>query len=178
MEAGQQEPLPKKPESLLRRIILIGSKEGDTVLDPFMGSGTTGAVAKQLGRNFIGIEKEDFYIKIANDRIEKIKPLSDELLTYPVEEKKPKVPFGNLIENRLINIGDYLCSRDGKFKAKILADATLKWNDNIGSIHKVSAEILGKVSNNGWTYWHTKDTKNNIILIDEIRNEYIKKYLT
>ena len=143
-----------------------------------MGSGTTGAVAKKLKRNFIGIEKEDFYIKIANERIKKVKPLDDELLSYSVEEKKPKVPFGNLLENRLINIGDYLYSKDEKYKAKISADATLKWNNKVGSIHKISAEILGKVSNNGWTYWHTKDKKGNLILIDEIRNEYIKKYLT
>ena len=83
-----------------------------------------------------------------------------------------------MLENRLINIGDYLYSKDEKYKAKISADATLKWGDKVGSIHKISAEILGKVSNNGWTYWHTKDKKGNLILIDEIRNEYIKKYLT
>ena len=106
------------------------------------------------------------------------KLLDDELLNYPIEEKKPKVPFGNLLENKLINIGDYLYSKDEKYKAKILVDATLMWNDKVGSIHKISAEILGKVSNNGWTYWHTKDKKGNLILIDEIRNEYIKKCLT
>lgn len=107
-----------------------------------MGSGTTGTVAKKLKRNFIGIEKEDFYIKIANERIKKVKPLDDELLSYSVEEKKPKVPFGNLLENRLINIGDYLYSKDEKYKAKISADTTLKWADKVGSIHKVSSEIL------------------------------------
>ena len=175
---GEKAHSTQKPEALLFRIILSTSNIGDIVLDPFMGSGTTGTVAKKLKRNFIGVEKEDFYIKIANERIKKVKPLDDELLSYSVEEKKPKVPFGNLLENRLINIGDYLYSKDEKYKAKISADATLKWGDKVGSIHKISAEILGKVSNNGWTYWHTKDKKGNLILIDEIRNEYIKKYLT
>lgn len=175
---GKKAHSTQKPEALLFRIILSTSNIGDIVLDPFMGSGTTGAVAKKLKRNFIGIEKEVFYIKIANERIKKVKLLDDELLTYPIEEKKPKVPFGSLLGNRLINIGDYLYSKDEKYKAKISADATLKLNDKIGSIHKVSAEILSKASNNGWTYWHIKDKKGNLILIDEIRNEYIKKYLT
>jgi len=175
---GEKAHSTQKPEALLFRIILSTSNVGDMVLDPFMGSGTTGAVAKKLGRNFIGIEKEIPYIKIANERINKVKPLDDELLTYPIEEKKPKVPFGNLIEAGYIKIGDYLYSKDKKYKAKVLADATLKWNDKVGSIHKISAEILGKVSNNGWTYWYAKDQKGNLVLIDEIRNNYIKKYLS
>ena len=175
---GKKAHSTQKPEALLFRIILSTSNVGDLILDPFMGSGTTGAVAKKLKRNFIGIEKEDFYIKIANERIKKIKPLDDELLMYPIERKKPKVPSGNLIEAGYIKIGDYLYSRDKKYKAKILADATLKWNDKVGSIHKISAEILNRVSNNGWTYWYIKDKKGNLILIDDIRDEYIKKYLT
>ena len=144
----------------------------------FRSSGTTGAVAKKLKRNFIGIEKEDFYIKIANDRIKKVKPLDDDLLTYAIENKKPKVPFGNLLEMNLIKIGDFLYSKNEKNKAKILANATLEFNGQVGSIHKISAGILDKMSNNGWTYWHTKDKKGNLILIDEIRDKYIKKYLT
>ena len=175
---GEKAHSTQKPEALLFRIILSTSNVGDMVLDPFMGSGTTGAVAKKLKRNFIGIEKENLYIKIANERINKVKPLDDELLTYPIEEKKPKVPFGNLIEAGYIKIGDYLYPKDKKHKAKVLADATLKWNDKVGSIHKISAEILGKVSNNGWTYWYAKDQKGNLVLIDEIRNNYIKKYLS
>ncbi len=175
---GKKAHSTQKPEALLFRIILSTSNVDDVVLDPFMGSGTTGAIAKKLRRNFVGIEKEDFYIKIANERINKIKPLDEDLLTCPVEEKKPKVPFGNLIESGFVKIGDFLYSKDEKYKARVLVDATLSWDDKFGSIHKVSAEILGKASNNGWTFWHTKDKKNNLILIDEIRNEYIKKYLS
>ena len=174
---GKKAHSTQKPEALLFRIILSTSNIGDVILDPFMGSGTTGAVAKKMGRNFVGIEKEDFYIKIANDRIKKVKPIDEKLLLYPNEVKKPKVPFGNLIETGMVNIGDFLYSKDGKYEAKISADATLSWNDKIGSIHKVSAEILGKVSNNGWTFWHVKNNKDDLILIDEIRNEYIEKYL-
>ncbi|MCD4761743.1 site-specific DNA-methyltransferase, partial [bacterium] len=175
---GKKAHSTQKPEALLFRIILSTSNTGDIVLDPFMGSGTTGAVAKKIGRNYIGIERESFYIKVANDRIKKVKPINKALLVNPMEVKKPKVPFGNLIESELIKIGSYLFSKDKKNKARILADSTLKINDKVGSIHKVSAEILGKVSNNGWTYWYIKDKKDNFILIDELRDEYIKKYLS
>ncbi len=175
---GKKAHSTQKPEALLYRVILSTSNIDDIILDPFMGSGTTAAVAKKLKRNFIGIENEKFYIEIARKRIKKVKPLNVELLKYPIEEKKPKVPFGNLIESKLINVGDYLYAKDQKYKARILADATLRWNDIVGSIHKVSAGILNKVSNNGWTYWYIKDKKNNLILIDKIRDEYIKKYLS
>jgi len=143
----------QKPEALLYRIIISTSNPSDVVLDPFMGSGTTGAIAKKLGRNFIGIEKEDKYIKFANERIEKAKPYVHDTLTYPFEAKKPKVPFGNLMENDFIKVGEYLYSKDKKHKAKILANATLISNDKSGSIHRLSAELLGKTSNNGWTFW-------------------------
>jgi len=175
---GEKAHSTQKPEALLYRIILATSNVGDVILDPFMGSGTTGAVAKKLKRNFIGIEREDFYIKIAEDRIKKVKPLDENLLTYAIENKKPRVPFGNLLEMKLLKVGDFLYSKDGKYKARILANATIEIDKLVGSIHKVSAEILGKVSNNGWTYWHTKDKKGNLVLIDNIRDEYIKKYLT
>jgi len=174
---GEKAHSTQKPEALLSRIILSTSNVGDVILDPFIGSGTTGAVAKKLKRNFIGIEKEDFYIKIANDRIKKVKSLDDNLLTYAIEDKKPKVPFGNLLEMNFIKIGDFLYSKNEKHKAKILANATLEFNGQVGSIHKISAEILDKMSNNGWAYWYTKDKKGNLILIDEIRDEYINKYL-
>ena len=142
-----------------------------------MGSGTTGAIAKKLGRNFIGIEKEDKYIKFANERIEKAKPYVHDTLTYPFEAKKPKVPFGNLIENDFIKVGEYLYSKDKKHKAKVLANATLISNDKSGSIHRLSAELLGKTSNNGWTFWYV-EKNNNLKSIDELREEYTSKYIT
>jgi len=175
---GEKAHSTQKPEALLFRVILSSSNVGDIVLDPFIGSGTTGAVSKKLGRQFIGIEREKFYIKVANDRIKKIKPVSEDFLSYPIEEKKPKVPFGNLIESGYIAIGDFLYSNNNAHKAQVLADATLTWNDKVGSIHKISAEILGKATNNGWTFWYVKNPKNNLILIDNIRDDYINKYLS
>lgn len=167
----------QKPEALLYRIIISTSNPGDVVLDPFMGSGTTGAIAKKLGRNFIGIEKEDKYIKVANERIKNAKPYVHDTLTYPFEAKKPKVPFGNLMENGFIQVGENIYSKDKKHKAKVLANATLISDDKSGSIHKVSAELLGKTSNNGWTFWFV-ERNDKLKSIDELRDEYINKYIT
>ena len=167
----------QKPEALLYRIIISTSNPGDVILDPFMGSGTTGAIAKKLGRNFIGIEKEDKYIKVANERIENAKPYVHDSLTYLFEAKKPKVPFGSLMENGFIQVGENLYSKDKKYKAKVLANATLISDDKSGSIHKVSAELLGKTSNNGWTFWFV-ERNDKLKSIDEFRDEYINKYIT
>ena len=163
----------QKPEELLYRIIISSSKPEDIVLDPFFGSGTTGAIAKKLNRNFIGIEKEEKYIKAAQKRIESISPLPIELLNLKVEEKKTKVPFGNLIESGYITPGEYLYNKDLTHKAKVLANASIKYNNQIASIHKISASILNKTSNNGWTYWYIKRNE-KIILIDELRDKYLK----
>ncbi|NKQ39636.1 MAG: site-specific DNA-methyltransferase, partial [Methanosarcinales archaeon] len=124
-----------------------------------------------------GIEKEDIYIKIANERIKKAKQIDDELLAYAIEEKKSKVPFGNLIEAGFIKVGDFLYSKDEKYKAKVLANTTLEWDNKTGSIHKISATILEKTANNGWTFWYVSQN-GKLVLIDELRNRYIKKYLT
>ena len=174
---GEKAHSTQKPEALLYRIIISTSNPGDIILDPFMGSGTTGAVAKKLGRNFIGIEKEEFYIKIANERIANSKPYIHQTLTYPFEAKKPKIPFGNLIEVGLIKPGEKLISKDKKYTAEVLANATIVSGDVSGSIHSVSAQLLGKTSNNGWTFWFV-EKDNNLKSIDELRKEYAKKYIT
>ena len=174
---GEKVHSTQKPEALLYRIVVATSNPGDIVLDPFMGSGTTGAIAKRLGRNFVGIEKEDIYIKIANERIKKIEQIDDEFLSYAIDEKKPKVPFGSLIETGFIKVGDYLYSKNKEYKARILANGTLEWNKMAGSIHKISAAILGKTANNGWTFWYVSQN-GDLVLLDELRNLYIKKYLT
>ncbi len=176
-EKGNKVHSTQKPEALLYRIIISTSNPGDIVLDPFMGSGTTGAIAKKLGRNFIGIEKEDKYIEVANKRIAEAKPYKNQILKYPFETKKPKVPFGNLIESGFIKPGEKLVSKNGKFEAEVLANATIQSGDISGSIHSVSAKLLGKTSNNGWTFWYVK-RDNNLKSIDELREEYAKKYIT
>ena len=167
----------QKPEALLYRIIISTSNPEDIVLDPFMGSGTTGAIAKKLGRSFIGIEKEDAYIKVANDRIANVTSYINQNLISPLEAKKPKVPFGNLIESGYIKSGEKLFSKDKKIKAKVLANATIVSNDISGSIHSVSAQALGKASNNGWTFWFV-ERDNNLKSIDDLRKEYTEKYIT
>lgn len=174
---GQKAHSTQKPEELLYRIILSSSDVNDVVLDPFMGSGTTGAVAKKLGRNFIGIEKEEAYINIANERIEKVNPLDIEYLSYPVETKKPKVPFGSLLESGFIKAGENLYSKDKDYKAKVYADGSLRWNKESGSIHSISAKMLNKISNNGWLFWYI-ERRGKLKCIDELRNEYINKFLS
>lgn len=166
----------QKPAELLYRIIISTSNVGDIVLDPFSGSGTTAAVAKRFGRKFIAFDKEEFYVKIATERVAKIQPIDKDLLEYKVEQRKPKVSFGNLIEKGYVNIGEILYSKDGKFSAKVLADASLEGNGIVGSIHKVSATFLEKENNNGWTFWYIK-RDNKLISINELRYNYERDYL-
>ena len=173
---GKKAHSTQKPEALLHRVIVSTSHVGDVVLDPFMGSGTTGAVAKRLNRTFIGIEKDEEYVKIANERIARVRALNDNLLTYQIEEKKTKVPFGSLIEAGFIRAGGFLYSKDRKHRAMILANATIDWSEKVGSIHKISAMILDKASSNGWTYWYVEDKQRGWVLIDELRSEYMLKY--
>jgi len=173
---GQKAHSTQKPEELLYRIILSTSNPDDIVLDPFSGSGTTAAVAKRLGRKFIAFEKEDFYIKVANERLEKVKSIDKKFLEYRVERKKPKVPFGSLIEKNLVEVGEFLFSKDEKHKTQVMADASLIYENEIGSIHKISAKILGRERNNGWTFWYVK-RNDKLISIDELREEYARKYL-
>lgn len=139
---GQKAHSTQKPAELLMRIILSTSNPNDIVLDPFSGSGTTAAVAKRLGRQYIAFEKEPFYIQVANDRLARIKPINKPLLEYRIEKRKPKVPFGNLIEKGYVKIGENLFSKDGKISAQVLADSSISYNGEVGSIHKVSANIL------------------------------------
>lgn len=134
-------------------------------------------IAKKLGGEYIWIEKDSFYIEIANKRLEKVVPLPEQTLTYPLEVKKPKVPFGNLIESGYIKSGEILYSKDRKHNAQVLANGTLISEDKVGSIHKVSAQILGKTANNGRAFWFVE--KNGALKsIDELREEYFKKHIT
>lgn len=173
---GQKAHSTQKPAELLLRIILSTSNPDDIVLDPFSGSGTTAAVAKRLGRRYIAFDREEFYIQVANDRLSKIKPLEKPLLEYRIERRKPKVPFGNLIEKGYVKIGENLFSRDGKNFAQVQANASLALNGEVGSIHKISATILKQENHNGWSYWYVK-RNNELISINELRHDYEKKFL-
>lgn len=167
----------QKPFELLLRIIIATTNVGDTVLDPFMGSGTTAAVSKRLKRNFIGIEKEAKYVEIANKRLVNIVPLEDGLLNYNIEKRPPKVPFGFLIEKGLIQIGEYLYDDKRLNTAKVLANGSLE--NNLGeanSIHKMAATLMQKQSYNGWNYWNI-ERNGSLISINELRKKYINTFL-
>lgn len=172
---GQKVHPTQKPEALLYRIITATSKSSDIILDPFAGTGTTLAVAKKLGRHFIGIEKEEFYVNVCKERLNKIKSYQETLLDYPLDVKPKKLPFGSLIENGYIKAGEYLYSENEKYKALVLANGTLLHGDEAGSIHKISAVILNKSANNGWTFWYVK-RDNKLISINDLRKELSEGY--
>lgn len=145
----------QKPEELLYRVLLCSSKKNDIILDPFMGTGTTGAVAKKLGRNFIGIEKDKKYFKVAEKRILETRVLSDEFNNQIINKKNEKrIPFGYLVESGIVEPGLNLFDPKKKFTAKVMSDGSIYCNKIQGSIHKVGAEIQGAPSCNGWSYWH------------------------
>jgi modification methylase len=165
----------QKPEALLHRVILATTNPGDVVLDPFFGTGTTGAVAKMLGRNFIGIEREEAYRSAAAARIAKIRKFDTDALSVSASKRsEPRVPFGQLVERGLLRPGEVLVSPRGK-TAKVRADGTLVSADTAGSIHQVGAALEGAPSCNGWTYWHFTREGQQIpidILRQQIRSEF------
>jgi DNA modification methylase len=173
---GEKAHSTQKPEELLYRVILSSTNVGDVILDPFMGSGTTGAVAKLLRRNYIGIEKDKFYKKVAEDRIKKVVPLDEDALLYQIERPKPKVPFGNLIKEGYIKVGEILVDKFKNNKAKVLADGTLNYGGDFGSIHYLSARILEQETNNGWDFWYVI-RNGKLKSINDLRYEYAKKFL-
>ena len=144
----------QKPEALLHRVILAASKPGDVVLDPFFGTGTTGAVAKRLGRRWIGIEREARYARLAIERIAAVAPLSDETISVtPSKRALPRVPFGTLVERGLLQPGTILYDQRRRFSAKVRADGTLIAAEAVGSIHAVGAAVQGQPACNGWSFW-------------------------
>jgi len=170
-DAGQKAHPTQKPESLLYRVIMASSKPGDVVLDPFFGTGTTGAVAKKLGRNFIGLERETDYIKVAEKRIKAIKGTVDtSLLTTPAKRQAPRIPFGTLLERGLLEPGTTLTDVKGRYQAKVRADGTLSAANFRGSIHQVGARVQNAQACNGWTFWHMEKAGNRVC-IDELREQ-------
>ena len=145
----------QKPEALLHRVLVGTSNTGDVVLDPFFGTGTTGAVAKRLGRRFIGMEREASYAAIARDRIAAVTAHDRESLRVTTSKRaEPRIPFGQLVERRLLEPGEVLVSANGRHTARVRADGSLVAAHTTGSIHQVGAELEGAPSCNGWTYWH------------------------
>ena len=161
----------QKPEALLHRVLIGTTSPGDVVLDPFFGTGTTGAVAKMLGRDFIGIEREAAYREVAEKRLARIRRFdADALATTRAKRAEPRVPFGQVIERGMLRPGEELFSLGSRHKAKVRADGSLIGNDVKGSIHQVGAALEGAPSCNGWTYWHFK-REGKMIPIDLLRQQ-------
>ncbi len=175
-EDGTKAHPTQKPESLLHRVILSTSNPGDVILDPFFGTGTTGAVAKKLGRHFIGMEREHNYIAHAKRRIAKVRPAGTEAIAITRSKRsEPRVPFANLVERGLVDIGTRLFSAKGTLSARVRADGSLSTDDGFeGSIHKVGAHVTDAPSCNGWTFWHTM-SDNGLVPIDAIRTQIRKE---
>jgi modification methylase len=164
----------QKPEALIYRILLACSKPGDVVLDPFFGTGTTGAVAKRLGRHWIGIEREPVYIEAAEERIAAALPLDESALTTMQSPKAaPRVAFGALIENGMLSPGTMLTDTKRRWKATIGADGSLKSDcGQAGSIHKLGAMLQNAPACNGWTFWHY-EAVDGLKPIDALRQNYL-----
>ncbi|MBO6835482.1 MAG: site-specific DNA-methyltransferase [Alphaproteobacteria bacterium] len=161
----------QKPEALLHRVILSSTEPGQVVLDPFLGSGTTAAVAKRLGRRWIGIEREEKYLKIARRRIAAEPEAADaDAISYTTPKRKePRVPFGMLVERGMLSPGTVLISPCRRHTAKVRSDGTIISADHRGSIHQVGAAVQGAPSCNGWTYWQVKSDGTQSIPIDAFR---------
>lgn len=159
----------QKPEALLARVILAASRPDDLVLDPFCGSGTTGAVARRLRRRFIGIEREADYAKAAQKRIAAVEPLAEgTLATFMTAREAPRVPFAALIERGLLAPGIKLTDAKRRHRALVRADGALTFGDTVGSIHRIGALAQGLEACNGWTFWHV-ETPKGLTCIDDFR---------
>lgn len=172
-EDGTKAHNTQKPKELLKKIILSTTFVNDIILDPFMGSGTTGAVAKELDRKYIGIEKSEEYIKIANKRIKNVEISNDFIYQNILDKKEPKVPMDKLIESKFLEIGQKLYSPDKKIVVEITNDGHVSDTVEKLSIHKMSAKYLGKESNNGWDFWILENNKP----LNNLRIQYRKEVL-
>ena len=172
---GKKVHSTQKPESLLHRVLLASTNKGDFVFDPFLGTGTTAIVAKKIGRNYFGIEKEKKYFKAAKQRLEKTIKIEDHYLdTIKNGKSKPRIPFGSLVELGMVKPGMNIFDQKKKINAKIMADGSIKYNNSEGSIHKIAAKIIGAESCNGWTYWHY-NSYGNMVPIDNLRQKLVVK---
>ncbi|MEA3264457.1 MAG: site-specific DNA-methyltransferase [Pseudomonadota bacterium] len=172
-KAGHKVHPTQKPEALLYRVMLATTNKGDVVLDPFFGTGTTGAVAKRLGREWIGCERESIYREAALERIELALPLDESALTTMQSPKAaPKVAFGTLVETGFIAAGTKVFDKKRKLVATVRADGSLVAGSEIGSIHGLGAKLQGAPSCNGWTFWHIEH-EGELKPLDAIRQLYL-----
>jgi modification methylase len=172
-DAGDKAHPTQKPEALLYRILLACTKPGDLVLDPFFGTGTTGAVARRLGRKWIGIERERSYVKVARQRIEATLPLDESAMTVMADRRsQPRVAFGLLVESGMVPAGSTLVDSKRRWSASVNADGSVACEGEAGSIHKVGAGLQGAPSCNGWTFWHV-ELDGKLQPIDALRQQHL-----
>jgi modification methylase len=167
---GQKAHPTQKPEALLHRVLLASTRPGDLVLDPFFGTGTTGAVARRLNRRFIGIERDPEYAALARERIVAVEPAAAELVDAPAERDEPRIPFGTLVERGLLRAGEVLFDVRRRWTARVRADGTLISADSRGSIHQVGAQVQGAPACNGWAFWYV-ERKGQAVPIDLLRQQ-------
>jgi modification methylase len=175
---GKKAHSTQKPEALLERVILSSSNQGDVVLDPFSGSGTTAAVAARLGRRYVGIERDESYVAISRDRINSVIPY---LFPEPMKQmhdrrSRPKVPFGLLVTEGLIQVGSEIFGGKNSVMATVLPGGKIRTAELEGSIHKVGALIEGRDAMNGWDYWYLDRERSKSI--NEVREQYLEKNWT
>jgi modification methylase len=168
----------QKPEALLARVILSSSRPDDLVLDPFNGTGTTGAVARHLGRRYIGIERDPAYAKAAERRIASVKPLeAPTLAPFMTAREAPRVPFAALLERGLVSAGAKLVDAKKRHQALVRADGAVALGAQVGSIHKIGALAQGLEACNGWTFWHV-ETPKGLVSIDKLRGKVREEMAT
>ena len=159
----------QKPENLLARVILAASRPDDLVLDPFSGTGTTGAVAHRLRRRFIGVERSSEYAAAARERIAAVTPLPEPTLaSFMTAREAPRVPFSALVERGLVTPGIKLVDAKKRHRALVRADGALALGEAVGSIHRIGALAQGLEACNGWTFWHI-ETPQGLTVIDALR---------
>jgi modification methylase len=165
---GRKAHPTQKPEALLHRVLMASTRPGDLVLDPFFGTGTTGAVAKRLSRRFIGIERDPGYAALARERIRAVSPADLDDVVAPQKREEPRIPFGALVEHGLLKPGEVLFDARRRWTAKVRADGTVISADARGSIHRVGAHVQGAPACNGWAFWHV-ERKGAMVPIDALR---------
>jgi len=173
-EDGKKAHSTQKPEKLLEKIIISSSKPNDIILDPFFGTGTTGAIAKRYGRRFIGIERETQYLKISKDRISKEEDISDDVSNLTLEVKPPRVPIKSLLDKGYILENQILFDKSRNEICTVRNNGNVFDGEDELSIHKMSAKVLNKVNNNGWDYFYIY-FKNEFVSINELRYKYTEE---
>jgi modification methylase len=172
-EGGAKAHPTQKPEALLYRVLLACTNKGDVVLDPFFGTGTTGAVARRLGRHWIGIERENRYIDVARARIDATLALDESAMKVMASRAtQPKLPFGTLVASGAIAPGTMLTDAKRRWAARVQADSTVEHEGRQGSIHKIGAAVQGAPACNGWTFWHV-ERDGGLVPLDALRQAYL-----